>query len=64
MAHIRAAPRRGVQRCYERNRLEDELWTTVYETIWPVVRRALQRRLGPPRRQVRGDGQQPLARRA
>jgi hypothetical protein len=64
MADTRSAPTRCVHRCFERSRLEDQVWTLAYETVWPVVRRSLQRRLAPPRQQVRSDSQNPLARRA
>jgi hypothetical protein len=30
---------RPLMRCYQCNRLEDELWAMAYEHIWPVVRR-------------------------
>lgn len=30
-----------LKRCYECNRLQDELWNMAYEQVWPSVRRAL-----------------------
>ena len=32
-----------LKRCYECNRLQDELWNMAYEQVWPLVRRALAR---------------------
>jgi hypothetical protein len=31
---------RRLKRCYQCNRLEDQLWATAYEHVWPLVRRA------------------------
>jgi len=31
---------RRLKRCYQCNRLEDQLWAMAYEHVWPVVRRA------------------------
>ena len=33
------------KRCYQCSRLEDQLWETAYELVWPVVAKALRRRL-------------------
>ena len=33
------------KRCYQCSRLEDQLWESAYERLWPVVRKALKRRL-------------------
>ena len=30
-----------LRRCYECNRLEDQLWNAAYQQIWPLVRRRL-----------------------
>lgn len=30
---------RRLKRCHQGNRLEDQLWATAYEQIWPLVRR-------------------------
>ena len=35
-----------LKRCYECNRLEEEVWKQAYEHLWPVVRRQLQRTRG------------------
>jgi hypothetical protein len=32
---------RRLNRCYQGNRLEEQLWAVAYETVWPVVRRAV-----------------------
>lgn len=32
---------RRLRRCCQCNRLEDQLWATAYEYVWPLVRRAL-----------------------
>ena len=36
-------PRRAVRRCHEVCRLEEQLWTLVFEELWPVVRRSTRR---------------------
>ena len=33
------------KRCYQCSRLEDELWESAYERLWPVVREMLKTRL-------------------
>lgn len=33
---------RRVMRCYECNRLEEEVWRLAYEQVWPVVRKTLK----------------------
>jgi hypothetical protein len=33
---------RRMMRCYECNRLEDEVWALAYEQVWPVVRKSLK----------------------
>lgn len=35
---------RGLKRCYQCNRLEDQLWATAYEQIWPLVRCIVRQR--------------------
>lgn len=32
---------RRVTRCYQANRIEDQLWALAYEQIWPLLRRRL-----------------------
>lgn len=32
-----------VKRCYDCNRLQDEVWNVAYEQIWPLVRQQLVR---------------------
>lgn len=60
------AKQRKLTRCYQCNRLENEILATAYEQIWPVIRRTLaQHRDDEPR----GAGRQTesatiLARRA
>lgn len=36
-------PRRAVRRCHEACRLEEQLWSLVFEELWPVVRRSTRR---------------------
>lgn len=36
-------PRRAVRRCHEACRLEEQLWTLVFEELWPVVSRSTRR---------------------
>jgi hypothetical protein len=33
----------AVSRRVEANRLEDEIWAIVYEQVWPIVRKRLDR---------------------
>ena len=33
------------KRCYQCNRLEDQLWELAYQRLWPAVRRALKSKL-------------------
>lgn len=37
----RYSSERRVTRCYQANRIEDELWAMAYEQIWPLLRRRL-----------------------
>ncbi len=32
---------RKLQRCYQCNRFEEELWALAYEEVWPLIRKAL-----------------------
>ena len=57
---------RVLRRCHETSRLEEQLWSLVFEELWPVVTRSTRRsamaegdselagELGPHRRQARG----------
>jgi hypothetical protein len=47
MEDDRAGKERRWQRCYEGNRVEEELWQRAFELIWPLVRRAPQSRESP-----------------
>lgn len=38
-----AGSRRAVRRCHEMCRLEEQLWTMVFEELWPVVSRSTRR---------------------
>jgi len=42
MEDNRTAPERALQRRFEANRLEDQLWALAYEHVWPQIRRSLQ----------------------
>jgi hypothetical protein len=42
MEDNRRTPERTVQRRFEGDRLEEQLWSTAYEQIWPVIRRSLK----------------------
>ena len=33
------------KRCYQCNRLEDQLWETAYDRVWPIVRVVMKERL-------------------
>ena len=37
-------PRRAVRRCHEACRLEEQLWSLVFEELWPVVSRSTSRK--------------------
>ena len=41
-----------LKRCYERNRLEEELWKTAYEQLWPLVHRKFARQEAEPRQPI------------
>jgi len=63
MEDNRRALERPLQRAFEPNRLEEQLWTLAYERVWPVLRRRWQRaRQRQPRRSQNGTA--PIARRA
>ena len=32
---------RRLQRCYQCNRFEEELWALAYGEVWPLIRKAL-----------------------
>jgi hypothetical protein len=51
MADIHKSRGRILQRGYEWNRLEEQLWTVAYEQIWPVIRRGRNRRQSEQRPQ-------------
>jgi hypothetical protein len=42
MEDNRRTPERALQRRFEGNRLEEELWTAAYASIRPVIRRSLK----------------------
>ncbi len=54
------ARERCLKRCYECNRLEEELWNQVYEQLWPLVRRRLHC-LDNAQRQPSNASSEPLA---
>lgn len=33
-----------LKRCYEGNRLEEEVWASAYEQVWPLIRRSANER--------------------
>jgi hypothetical protein len=39
MADDRKTPDRPVQRCFEGQRLEEQLWSLAYQELWPVIRK-------------------------
>jgi hypothetical protein len=41
MEDDRKSGERRLRRCYQCNRLEDELWAMAYGEVWPLIRRAL-----------------------
>jgi hypothetical protein len=43
MEDKREVPERTLQRGFECNWLEERVWATAYEQIWPVIRRSLKR---------------------
>ena len=42
MEDNRTAAERTLQRRFERNRLEEQLWSMAYEHVWPVIRRSMK----------------------
>ncbi len=42
MEENRTAAERTLQRRFEMNRLEEQLWSMAYEHVWPVIRRSLK----------------------
>jgi hypothetical protein len=64
MADNHKSADRTLRHCYEWNRFEEQLWTTAYEQIWPVIRRALQPRPTAQRRHERSGPRVRIARRA
>ncbi len=51
MADQQKARECKLRRCYECNRLEDQLWNTAYQEIWPLVRRRLAEQRGFQKRE-------------
>lgn len=43
MEDKRKAAARSLRRCFECNRLAEELWATAFEYVWPLLRRSLKR---------------------
>jgi hypothetical protein len=58
------APQRTLRRDFECNRLEEQLWTTAYEQIWPVIRKSVKRSAGPGQRAQEPTIETYIARRA
>jgi hypothetical protein len=64
MEDNRQGSERALERSFETNRSEEQLWAMAYQQVWPVIRRRCRRQaeLGQQRAQT-GAGQ-PIARRA
>jgi hypothetical protein len=58
------APERALQRGFECNRLEEQLWATAYEQIWPIIRKSLKRSAGRGRQAQEPSNEAYIARRA
>jgi hypothetical protein len=43
----KSSSQRRVQRCYQCNRFEEELWALAYGELWPLIRRALTEERSP-----------------
>jgi hypothetical protein len=41
MEDNRKSDERRLRRCYQCNRLEEELWAMAYGEVWPLIRKAL-----------------------
>ena len=52
MEDNRKTPERALQRGFECNRLEEQLWAAAYEQIWPLIRRSLKR---PTKQQLKRE---------
>ena len=53
-----------LQRRFERNRLEEQLWIKAYEVVLPLLRRSVRRSLGEHRAQPSSSAQELVAKRA
>jgi hypothetical protein len=60
----RKAPVRALQRAFECNRLEEQLWATAYEQVWPLLHRSLKRSDRQPQPCHVGQAKNYVARRA
>jgi hypothetical protein len=58
------APERSLQRQFECSRLEEQLWATAYEQVWPVIRKSIKRSAGPGRQAEQPSSEAYIARRA
>lgn len=66
MADGQQAQDRPVHRCYQRHRLEEQLWSLAYQQVWPVIR-GKPKASGAQTNQQHGErvrGTSPIARRA
>jgi hypothetical protein len=64
MEDNRTAAERTLQRRFERNRLEEQLWSMAYEHVWPVIRRSLKQAVEDGLRCQGSDTRENVARRA
>jgi hypothetical protein len=55
---------RVLQRRFECNRLEEQLWTRAYDEVCPVIRQSTRRGQERPQRRPRTDGKAAAAMRA
>jgi hypothetical protein len=37
------ARQRTLKRCYQCNRMEEQVWAAAYEQVWPLIRRVVRR---------------------
>jgi len=58
------AQERRLRRQFECSRLEEQLWATAYEQVWPEIRKSIKESAGPGRQANPPSREAYIARRA
>jgi hypothetical protein len=58
------ARERRLRREFQRSRVEEQLWATAYEEVWPVIRKSIKQSAGPGRLANQASWEAYIARRA